>query len=145
MTGSDDTSLELALKDGYFRLTLSQLDNFELYSIRKNNSNTFVFERKINLFKLNGQNFTKIFSESEIEYLNLTQLAAYSNVLSFSNNQSDDLMVTHCISSCNEFTPEYLYGLIAIPFILIGLSIYKRVKQKLDRDLNAALEELDID
>ena len=141
----NNSSLELKLQDDYFRLTLSQLGNFELHSVRINNSdsNTLVFVRKNSLFQLNGRNYTKIFSEGEIEYLNLTRFAAYSHVLSFANKQCDDLMVTRCISSCDTFTPEYLYGLIAVPIILIALSTYKRIKKKVDRELNEVLETLD--
>ena len=140
----NDTSLELTVRDGYFRLTLWQSNNVNVYSLKKNESDVFVFERKINDFSLNGKNFTKIFGEGEMGMLNFTQLAAYSSVLSFSNSQYDELMVTQCVESCKEFNLQYLYGLIALPFVLIALSVYKRLKQKLDRDLNEVFETLDV-
>ena len=141
----NDTSLELTLKDAYFRLTLWQSDNVNVYSLKKNESDVFVFERKIDCFLVNGQNFTKLYSEGKIGMLNFTYLAAYSTVLSFSNSQYDELIVTPAIATCKEFNLEYLYGLVAFPFILIVLSVYKRLKQKLDRDLNIVLDTLELE
>ena len=140
----NDTSLELTLQDGYFKLTLWQSNNVEVYSLKKDEFDAFVFERKINNFSLNGQNFTIIFGEGEMGMLNFTKLAVYSNVLSFSNSQYDGLTVTQCVEPCKQFNLQYLYGLIALPFVLIALSVYKRLKQKIDRDLNEVFETLDV-
>ena len=141
----NDTSLELSLQDSYFRLSIWQSDNVNIFSLKKNTSNVFHFERKIDNFLVDGRNFTKLYSEGNIERLNFTYLAAYSPVLSFSNSQYDELIVTPNSVGCKEFNLDYLYGVVAIPFIIIVLSVYKKVKEKLDRDLNIVLDTLDLE